>query len=200
VIGFWVLSVFLIASAIWCVSAKKPVYSVVALLVNFAALAITYVTLSAEFLAVIQIIVYSGAILVLFVFVIALLSSGVAPFSAGPNRLPKAIAPAIFIVLAAFGFLFYALKDAVIPSGLPARLPAPMPPVGDANAFGSVADFGKALFTVWLLPFEITALILMVAVIGVVLLAGDQAPYVATEKRARQVEREMREAILKGGE
>jgi len=198
-IGFWVLSVFLIASAIWCVSAKKPVYSVVALLVNFAALAFTYVGLNAEFLAVMQIIVYSGAILVLFVFVIALLSSGVAPFSAGPNRLPKAIAPAIFIVLVAFGFLYYALKDSNVVAGA-AKSASQLGPVGAPNVFGSVADFGKALFTVYLLPFEVTALILMVAVIGVVLLAGDQTPYVPTQKHAREVEREMREAILKGGE
>lgn len=197
-IGFWVLSVFLIASAIWCVSARKPVYSVVALLVNFAALAVTYVGLNAEFLAVIQIIVYSGAILILFVFVIALLSSGVAPFSAGPNRLPKAIAPAIFIVLVAFGFLYYAIKDTNV-AAVAAKSASQLGPVGSPNVFGSVADFGKALFTVWLLPFEITALILMVAVIGVVLLAGDQTPYVASAKQARQVEREMREAILKGG-
>lgn len=198
-IGFWVLSVCLIASAVWCVSAKKPVYSVVALLVNFAALAVTYVTLSAEFLAVIQIIVYSGAILVLFVFVIALLSSGVAPFSVGPNRLPKAIAPAIFIVLAAFGFLYYALKDSNVTAAA-SKGASRLGTVGTAGVFGSVADFGKALFTVWLLPFEITALILMVAVIGVVLLAGDQAPYVPTRRQAREVEREMREAILRGGD
>jgi NADH-quinone oxidoreductase subunit J len=198
VTGFWVLSVFLVASAIWCVSARKPVYSVVALLLNFAALAAMYLTLQAEFLAVIQIIVYSGAILVLFVFVIALLSSGVAPFSAGPNRLPKAIAPAIFIVLAAFGFLYYALKDATVTAAA-AKSGSQAGIVGSPGVFGSVADFGKALFTVWLLPFEITALILMVAVIGVVLLAGDQAPYVPTVRQARQVEREMREAILKGG-
>jgi NADH-quinone oxidoreductase subunit J len=195
------LSAILIASAMWTVSARKPVYSVVALLLNFAALAAMYVTLSAEFLAVMQIIVYSGAILVLFVFVIALLSSGVAPFSAGPNRLPKAIAPAIFIVLAAFGFLFYALKDVTVASiGAAGQAASTLGPVGAADVFGSVSDFGKALFTVWLLPFEVTALILMVAVIGVVMLAGDQTPYVATPRRARQVEREMREAILRSGE
>jgi NADH-quinone oxidoreductase subunit J len=196
VTAFWIISAILIASAVWTISAKKPVYSVVALLLNFAALAVLYVTLSAEFLAVMQIIVYSGAILVLFVFVIALLSSGVAPFSMGPNRMPKAIAPATFVVLLAFGFLIYAIKSA------PAPAPAsgtPLAPVGSAAAFGSVADFGKALFTVQLLPFEVTALILMVAVIGVVLLAGDQTPYVPTRKRAEQVERSMREAILRGG-
>ena len=194
---FWALAAVVVGSAIWTVTAKKPVYSVVALLLNFAALAFLYVTLSAEFLAVMQIIVYSGAILVLFVFVIALLSSGVAPFSAGPNRLPRAIAPAIFIVLCAFGFFAYAVLG--VTSVQAPNAGSNLGPVGTANVFGSVADFGAALFTKQLLPFEITALILMVAVIGVVLLAGDQAPYVPTRRRAAQVERSMREAILKGG-
>jgi NADH-quinone oxidoreductase subunit J len=199
-IAFWVLGAIVIASAVWTISAKKPVYSVVALLINFAALAVLYVTLSAEFLAVMQIIVYSGAILVLFVFVIALLSSGVAPFAAGPNRMPKAVAPSIVIVLAALAFLVYGAMrgPAVAPGSV--HTTSTIGPVGTAGIFGSVADFGKALFTVQLLPFEITALILMVAVIGVVALAGDQRPYVPSRKHASEVERSVREAILRGGE
>jgi NADH-quinone oxidoreductase subunit J len=78
---------------------------------------------------------------------------------------------------------------------------APLGPAGTANVFGSVGDFGTALFTTYLLPFEITALILMVAVIGVILLAGDQAIYgTPSKKHAAEVRREMREAILRGGE
>ena len=94
-------------------AAKKPVYSVVALLLNFAALAVLYVTLSAEFLAVMQIIVYSGAILVLFVFVIALLSSGVAPFcDRARTGCRRSALPAAVFVLAALGFLVYAVSHA----------------------------------------------------------------------------------------
>lgn len=197
-IAFWVLAVILLASAIWCVTATKPVYSVVALLLHFAALAATYLTLNAEFLAVIQIIVYSGAILILFLFVIALLSSGVAPFSVGPNRLPKIAYPAIALVLIALGFLTWVLGRASVgPAAPPSG--SPVGPAGAADVFGSVGDFGTALFTTYLLPFEMTALILMVAVIGVVLLAGDQTPYVASKKRAEDVRREMREAILREG-
>jgi NADH-quinone oxidoreductase subunit J len=199
-IAFWLLGVVVVASAVWTISAKKPVYSVVALLINFAALAVLYVTLSAEFLAVMQIIVYSGAILVLFVFVIALLSSGVAPFSAGPNRLPKAVAPAIVVVLAGLVFLAYAATHAPAVAPTSVHTTSIVGPVGTAGIFGSVSDFGKALFTVQLLPFEITALILMVAVIGVVALAGDQRPYVPTKKHAVEVERDVREAILRGGD
>jgi NADH-quinone oxidoreductase subunit J len=197
-IAFWILGAILIASAVWTISAPKPVYSVIALLVNFAALAVLYLSLSAEFLAVMQIIVYSGAILMLFVFVIALLSSGVAPFSAGPNRLPKIGTPAIVFGLLGLGFLVYALARTSIGQATPGT--STLGPVGTADVFGSVADFGKALFTVQLLPFEITALILMVAVIGVVLLAGDvTAEARPSRRRALEVEREVREAILRGG-
>ncbi len=201
-IEFYILAVVLVASAIFVVTAQKAVYSVVGLLAHFAALAIMYFSLAAEFLAVIQIIVYSGAILMLFVFVIALLSSGVAPFSTGPNRLPKIAVPAIFGVLVILGFLIYAAAHApsVGPHVVAAGTSSAAGPVGAANVFGSVADFGRALFTTDLLPFEITAFILMVAVIGVILLAGDSAPYVQSRRRARIVERDMREAILRAGE
>jgi NADH-quinone oxidoreductase subunit J len=192
--AFWIVGAIIIASAVWTISASKTVYSVVALLLNFAALAVLYVTLSAEFLAVIQIIVYSGAILVLFVFVIALLSSGVAPFATGPNRLPKIWLPAGVFVLASLGFLVFAVSS--VP-GLPP--PHATGPVGAANVFGSVADFGKALFTVQLLPFEVTALILMVAVIGVITLGGEQMREVPSRRHEAKVDRSMREAILREG-
>jgi NADH-quinone oxidoreductase subunit J len=177
VIGFVVLALLMIASAIFTVTAKKPVYSVVGLLVNFIALAITYLTLHAEFLAVIQIVVYSGAILILFVFVIALLSSGTKPFEPGPNRMPRAVIPAVIFGVAGFAAIVVAISKTVFAPAVIAGA------TGDANVFGSVADFGTALFTTNLLPFEVTAFVLMVAIVGVVLLAGDEAPGRRAPKR-----------------
>jgi NADH-quinone oxidoreductase subunit J len=191
--AFWVLAVIIIASAVWTISASKPVYSVVALLLNFGALAVLYVTLSAEFLGVIQIIVYSGAILILFVFVIALLSSGVAPFATGPDRLPRIWLPGGIFVLASLIFLVYTVSSAPLN---PAR---PSGPVGTANVFGSVGDFGKALFTVQLLPFEVVALILMVAVIGVITLGGELMRDLPASRQETKADRAMREAILREG-
>lgn len=195
--AFWILAVLLVASAVWVVAAKKPVYSVVGLLFHFFFLAATYLTLSAEFLAVTQLIVYSGAILMLFVFVIALLSSGVEPFSAGPNRMPKARVPAFLAIAFALGFLVYGLSKTTLTPAATAR--AVGGPVGAANAFGSVADFGRALFSTNLLPFEVTSFILMVAVIGVILLAGSATPYVPTRRRAEAVEKDMHDALLRAG-
>jgi NADH-quinone oxidoreductase subunit J len=178
---------------VFTVTAKKPVYSVVGLLVNFIALAATYLTLQAEFLAVIQIVVYSGAILILFVFVIALLSSGTRPFEVGPDKAPRILIPAVAIALLTLaGLTVTALRTplTVIQST------STNGTTGDANAFGSVANFGVALFTNNLLPFEVTAFILMVAVIGVVLIAGDETP---GEEGARRRKRRpgVREPIVK---
>ena len=189
-IAFWVLAFLMIASAVFTISAKKPVYSVVGLLANFVCLAGLYLELQAEFLAVIQIVVYSGAILILFVFVIALLSSGVRPFVVGPDRAPQILIPAvIFAALALAAITVTALRTptSVVhdTSGV----------TGGANAFGSVANFGTALFTTNLLPFEVTAFILMVSVIGVVLIAGDEE---AVEKAGRKKRRGgRRESIVK---
>jgi len=127
--------------------------------------------------------------------VIALLSSGVGPFPEGPNRLPRVLVPAAVAVFAAFGFLIYGL--ARVPLGtLPAHTATSVSgEVGQAGVFGSVADFGSALFSTHLLPFEITAFILMVAVIGVVMLAGDAAPD-GTRRRPKRRARK-REPIVK---
>ena len=189
-IAFWILALLMIASAVFTISAQKPVYSVVGLLANFVCLAGLYLELQAEFLAVIQIVVYSGAILILFVFVIALLSSGVRPFVVGPDRAPQILIPAvIFAALALAAITVTALRTP------PTVVHTTAGGTGDANAFGSVANFGTALFTTNLLPFEITAFILMVSVIGVVLIAGDEDAVDQARRKKRRGGR--RESIVK---
>ena len=198
-IAFYVLAVALIASAIFTIMQKTPVYSVVGLLVNFIVLAVFYFTLNAEFLGVIQLLVYSGAILMLFVFVIALLSSGIGARSEGPNRLPHIVGPAIVSVLVCFGFVAYGVLHA------PAAPPAVAAPAstlgqaGSADVFGSVGNFGVALFTTQLFPFEITAFILMVAVVGVVTIAGDASLQPTRGHHVRRKRAKEREPIVKAG-
>jgi NADH-quinone oxidoreductase subunit J len=188
VIAFWILAILMIASAVFTVTAIKPVHSVVGLLANFICLAAMYLTLQAEFLAVMQIVVYSGAILILFVFVIALLSSGVRPFDLGPDRMPRALVPAI--VCAVIGLAVVTVTAVRTPFNGQTAAPG-VTGEGGAGVFGSVANFGTALFTTNLLPFEITAFILMVAIIGVVLIAGDEGPGgVVRRKKKRAIERE----------
>ena len=187
-IAFWVLAVVLIASAVFCITAVKPVYSVVGLLVNFIALAAMYLTLQAEFLAVMQIVVYSGAILILFVFVIALLSSGVRPFDVGPDKAPRIAIPAIVFAVLTLALI---AVTAIHTSATPEHATGQQTGEAGVGVFGSVANFGEALFQSNLLPFEITAFILMVAIVGVVLIAGDEGPGgIVRRKKRRAIERE----------
>lgn len=158
---FWVCAAVLIASAIWVVGSKQPVHSVVGLIVNFSALAILYLTLSADFLAMIQIIIYAGAILVLFVFVIALLTIGSAPIERGPGRLQFQTGPSVIAGLAALAAMAAGIRVAWSQS---AATPTP--------DFGSVATFGQVILTTHVFAFEVTAFILLIAIIGVVLMAG----------------------------
>jgi NADH-quinone oxidoreductase subunit J len=199
VIGFYVLAIVLIASAIFTIMQRSPVYSVIGLLVNFIVLAVFYFTLNAEFLGVIQLVVYSGAILMLFVFVIALLSSGIGPLPEGPNRLPHVLGPAIASVLVCFGFVAYGVLHAPMAAPMVAGSAKQLGLVGSANVFGSVGDFGVALFTTQLLPFEITAFILMVAVVGVVTIASDASPQPTRGQHERRKRAKEREPIVKAG-
>jgi NADH-quinone oxidoreductase subunit J len=190
---FWILAIALTFSALFTVTAKQPVYSVIGLLANFALLATMYLTLCAEFIGVVQILVYSGAIVILFVFVIALLSSGVKPFEVGPNRLPRIALPAAIAALFGLGGIAWCALRGTGAGLAPGTAPAP---AGTADSFGSVSDFGQALFGPYLLPFEVTALILMVAVIGVVMLTGDGLHASARSSPTRPGHRE-REPIVK---
>ena len=193
---FWILAIALVLSAVFTVTQKSPVYSVVGLLANFVALAILYLTLNAEFVFVMQIVVYSGAVLVLFLFVIAMLSSGVGPFAEGPNRLPRIIGPALGVEAVGAAALVYTIARVPLQEPAP-QASATLGQAGQAGVFGSVADFGAALFSTHLLPFEVTALILLVAVVGVVVLAGDAAPMPTRGRHAvRRAARE-REPIAK---
>ena len=194
-IAFWAMAVALLVTAVLTVTARKPVYSVVYLIANFLLLAMMYVSLSAEFIGIIQIIVYASAILMLFLFVMALLSTSTAAFTVGPNRMPRATVPAVILVAIVLGLLVYGVSRVPITITPKAAVATAGPP-GAANAFGSVSDFGAALMTTHLLPFEVTAFILMVAVIGVVMLAGDAAPHGAT-RAPRRRRSEQREPITK---
>ena len=158
---FWICAVVLVGTAVSVVGSRQPVHSVVGLIVNFSALAVLFLTLSAEFLAMMQIIIYAGAILVLFLFVIALLTVGNQPIETGPGRLPHQSVPAIAAGIATLALMAFGVRAAWAQS-------AASPP-GD---LGTVPAFGRELLTTHVFAFEATAFVLLVAIIGVVLMAG----------------------------
>jgi NADH-quinone oxidoreductase subunit J len=147
-------------TAILVVALRNPVYSAISLLIMFFHVAGLYVTLHAEFIAAVQLIVYAGAILVLYLFVVMLLNVKrddryhrqwrLAAFVCVPLLLE-------FLVLLAAG-------GASAPSG---RLPIEQA----ANAGDNTLAIGMALFSTYLFPFEVASLILLVAMIGAIILA-----------------------------
>ena len=158
---FIVCAAVLVVSAIGVVTSRHPVHSVVGLIINFAALAVLFLTLSAEFLAMMQIIIYAGAILVLFLFVIALLTVGSDPVERTVNRLPEQAGQAVLAGLVALGFIAWGIRTDWAASASKA-----------APGLGTIGTFGVQLLTTHVFAFEATAFVLLVAIIGVVMMAG----------------------------
>jgi NADH-quinone oxidoreductase subunit J len=156
-----------IVSAACCVTRRNPVASALWLVVTLFTLAALFVLLDAQFLAVLQVLVYAGAIMVLFLFVIMLLNVG----RAGPTDLKGPIGLGLGVLLA--GLLLVQLLVLRQSSSLPALGPTagvPVPPRAAAGA-GIVPAIAQPLFTVYLVPFELTSLLLLAAIVGAVVLA-----------------------------
>ena len=154
-----------IVSAASCVTRRNPVASALWLVVTLFSLAALFVLLDAQFLAVLQVLVYAGAIMVLFLFVIMLLNLG----RAGPTDLKGPIGLALGVLLA--GLLLVQLLVVRQSGSVPAPGATAGAPPSAAAAGGIVPAIAGPLFTVYLVPFELTSLLLLAAMVGVVVLA-----------------------------
>jgi NADH-quinone oxidoreductase subunit J len=156
---FFIIAVCAIASALMVVLQRNPVMCAISLIANFFCIALLYLLLKAQLLAVLQVVVYTGAIMVLVVFVIMLLNLG--DEAKLTERFDvKKIAGVVLVV----GFLLellylFALSDSPL-------FPSPL-----AEQLGTVEAMGSAMFTRFLLPFEVTSLLLLAAIVGAVVLA-----------------------------
>ena len=160
-IFFSIVSAVAVISAIMMITRPNPVMSVLYLIVNFFCLAVLYLTLHAQFIAIIQILVYAGAIMVLFLFVIMLLNLGEEKhYHEGGNRYSKLVA----IGLSALALLEIIAGIVLVPKSV-----QPYPPA--VIEMGTVEGIGKVLFTSYLFPFEITSMLLLDAMVGVIVLA-----------------------------
>jgi NADH-quinone oxidoreductase subunit J len=151
-----------VAGGVGVVAARQPVHSAIALLVVLAALAVTYLLLAAQFIAALQIIVYAGAIVVLFLFVIMLLHARSG--EEGATKLPRQRAAA-----AVFGVLYLA---ALLAALLSTTRPWPSAPAG----FGTAQQIGESLYTTYLLPFELASVVLLVGIVAAVVLGRRTEP------------------------
>ena len=157
---FYVFGTVALASALSVVAQRKVFYSAMSLIVCLASLAGIYLLLDAQFIAAVQVIVYAGAIMVLFLFVIMLLD----PFSAAVLADKRRSLRVLAVVLGASSLLV--LVPLVLAYDA-SRVPRA---VAGSAAEGTQA-IGRAIFTDYLLPFEATSALILVAIIGAVVLA-----------------------------
>jgi len=155
---FWIFSVPLIAGAAGVVVARNPVNAAISLVVSFFFLAGIYVLLTAHLLAFLQVLVYAGAIMVLFLFVIMLLTTKDEEFARARMNVMH-----VGGVLGALGVLVVVVKAVSDLGPMPMRLVGP--------EFGTVKAVGRLLYTQYLLPFEATSLLLLVSIVGAVVVA-----------------------------
>ena len=149
-----------VVSALLVVTRRNPIISAICLIVNFFCLAGIYLTLHAQFIAVIQILVYAGAIMVLFVFVIMLLNLG------NERSLRDGFS---WKKVAAGGFSFGVLMELIYI--FMAQTGTPSIELERATKIGTVEAVGQILFTRFLFPFEVTSLLLTAAIVGAIVLA-----------------------------
>jgi NADH-quinone oxidoreductase subunit J len=155
---FIILAVVAVASALGMLLSRSAVYSALNLIINFCTVAVLYLILGASFIALVQVTVYAGAIMVLFLFVIMLL--GDEKLRSGPSlpwQQPLAIISALILLGLAVYVIF--LRPVTITQA------GTIPP-----DFGSPTAVGLTLFTDYLLPFEVTSVLLLVAMIGAIVL------------------------------
>ena len=160
-IFFFITAAVAIVSALLMITRRNPIMSVLFLIVNFFCLAMMYLILRAQFIAIIQILVYAGAIMVLFLFTIMLLNLG------DEQLLTEKVSYRKLVALVLSGALFFEVMIGIaLPMGTgPNQLHA------NAAQIGTVESIGKVLYTEYLFPFEVTSILLLAAIVGVVLLA-----------------------------
>lgn len=164
---FWVLTAIALSSALMVISSKNPVYSVLWLIVTFFTISGHYLLLNAQFLAIVNIIVYAGAIMVLFLFVIMLmnLSKDTEPKKNRWLKLAGAVAGGSLLLV-----LVAALRTTE----------SQMTEMGTGN-IGLIQNLGQVLFTQYVVPFEIASILFLSAMIGAVVIGKREKRPVSDE-------------------
>lgn len=166
-IVFYTLATFIIAFGVMVVTTKNPVHCVLFLVANFLCVAMIYVLLAAEFLAIIQILVYAGGIVVLYLFVVMLVNLRRPPDAQIDTRRQARLGFVLALLLLAeiSAILMY---SAVHPSSAAAIAP-------QGSSVGNTETVGMLLYTDYLVPFEVASMLLLVAMVGAIVLARREA-------------------------
>jgi NADH-quinone oxidoreductase subunit J len=175
-IVFWIASAVALLGGLGVIFSRQPIRSVLSLVLVMIALSVLYLILSAQFVFAVQVIVYAGAVMVLFLFVVALLG----PAREEPGgRLRFQWWLSVLVAGVFFGFLWSMLQGV--------RYHTPLSQ--DLAAFGTVQAIGAGLFTTFLYPFELTSILLLVAAIGAIYLSRGDARASQALRRDRETGR-----------
>ena len=157
---FFLLAFLAVAAAVILIVAREPIHSALSLILVMIALAVLYLLLGAEFISAVQIIVYAGAIMVLFVFVIMLLNAGVEERT-DFSKLAKWVGPilAFFMIVELGVWLSRSAIGRVVANG------------PETTAAASTTGLSKMIFQQYLVPFEATSILVLIAIIGALVLA-----------------------------
>ena len=158
-VGFIILSLLALGSGLMVILRRHPVESALALAVNLVSIAGFYLLLNAQFIALLQVIVYAGAIMVLIIFVVMLLNESPDQIRRGPGLVQRPLG-----LLLGAAFLWILIRVALSLKGGGGFSPP-------HEGFGEVATLGNTLFQDYFYPFEAISLLLIVAMVGAVLLA-----------------------------
>jgi len=163
---FIIFGLLAVAGALNLLFQRHPINSALSLIVVMMSLAVLYFSLGAEFLAAAQVIVYSGAVMVLFVFVIMLLNAGEEEETRGSRMAYIAGIPGAAAVFCLITFLFLKQREALGTTHLRDALSGPV---------SNITEVSRLLFTSFLLPFEVTSVLILVAILGAVVLARKES-------------------------
>jgi len=184
---FYAFSLVLVAAGIAVITSRNPVYAVLFLVLAFFSAAAIWILLEAEFLAIILVVVYVGAVMVLFLFVVMMLDVNLAPLKEGFIRyLPVAVLVAVAMAAEMLMVLWAR-----------GRFGADMFPIPQPNPadYSNTKELGELLYTNYLLPFEVAGVVLLVAIIAAVALTLRTRPGIRTQDVGQQVRTRRDESV-----
>lgn len=186
-IVFYAYAIVMVLAATMVITVRNPVYAVLFLILTFFSAAAIWMLLEAEFLSIVLVVVYVGAVMVLFLFVVMMLDINIDPLKEGFIRyLPVALL--IALAMAAELLMVIWSKGRFGVDAFP--VPAPNP-----EGYSNTRALGELLYTNYLLPFEIAGVILLVAIIAAVALTLRKRTGIKTQNPARQVRARREESV-----
>ena len=175
---FYVFAAVLVAAAIGVITARNPVHSVLFLVLCFFNAAVLWLLIEAEFLAIVLVLVYVGAVMVLFLFVVMMLDVNIEKLREGFARhAPLGVAVALVVVVELYYVLWVRRAGVDVTGGV-----APLP-----EGYSNTEAVGAVLYTDYVYPFQLAAVVLLIAIVAAIALTMRRRPGLKTQDVSRQV-------------